>query len=47
MTWTRRHLLQLGGAAIAAGTLPSLAGSATREQKVIKPKVSRRATSSG
>ncbi len=25
MTWTRRHMLQLGGAAIAATALPSLA----------------------
>ena len=38
MTWTRRHMLQLGGAAIAASTLPSLAESSAARQKVIKPK---------
>jgi muramoyltetrapeptide carboxypeptidase len=37
MTWTRRHMLQLGGAAIAAGALPSLAGSATSDPKIIRP----------
>jgi muramoyltetrapeptide carboxypeptidase len=38
MTWTRRHMLQIGGAAIAAGTLPSLAESGDPERAVIKPK---------
>ena len=38
MSWTRRHLLQLGGAAIAASALPSVAASATGHSKVIKPK---------
>ncbi len=38
MTWTRRHMLQIGGATIAAGTLPSLVESKDPEQAVIKPK---------
>jgi len=38
MTWTRRHMLHIGGAAIAAGALPSVAGSAAPKQRVIKPK---------
>ena len=38
MTWTRRHMLQLGGAAIAASTIPSFAESTAHEHPVIKPK---------
>ena len=38
MTWTRRHMLHLGGAAIAASALPRLAESAAPEPGVIKPK---------
>jgi len=38
MTWTRRHMLQIGGAAIAAGTLPSLGEARDEMQGVIKPK---------
>lgn len=38
MTWTRRQMMLLGGAAVAAGTLPSLAGSAARKRGVIKPR---------
>ena len=38
MTWNRRQLLQLGGAAIAAGTLPSFAEPAAAKRGVIKPK---------
>ena len=38
MTWDRRQLLQLGGAAIAGASLPSLAESDNRKQDVIKPR---------
>ncbi len=38
MTWTRRHMLQIGGAAIAAGSLPRLAGANDPVRGVIKPK---------
>jgi muramoyltetrapeptide carboxypeptidase len=38
MTWTRRHMLQIGGAAIAVGTLPSLVESKDPERGAIKPK---------
>ncbi len=38
MTWTRRHILQLGGAAIAASTFPSFAESTGHEHPVTKPK---------
>ena len=37
MTWNRRQLLQLGGAALAAASLPSLAESDDRKGDVIKP----------
>jgi muramoyltetrapeptide carboxypeptidase len=37
MTWTRRHMLQLGGAAFAAASLPSLAESEDPKRDVIKP----------
>ena len=33
MSWNRRQLLQLGGAAIVAGTLPSLAESEGKTKK--------------
>ena len=39
MSWTRRQMLQLGGAAIAAGSLPSLAESVTPTGIAIRPKV--------
>jgi muramoyltetrapeptide carboxypeptidase len=38
MTWNRRQLLQLGGAAVAAASLPSLAESEDAKRGVIKPK---------
>ncbi len=38
MSLTRRHMLQLGGAAIAATTLPRYAESAADENPVVKPK---------
>jgi hypothetical protein len=38
MTWNRRQLLQLGGAALAAASLPSLAESDSPKRDVIKPK---------
>ena len=38
MSLTRRHMLQLGGAAIAATTIPSFAVSAADEHRVVKPK---------
>ena len=38
MSWTRRHMLQLGGATLAAASLPSIAGSETPQQSVIKPR---------
>jgi len=38
MTWTRRHMLQIGGAAIAAGTLPSLVEPNDSKRGVVKPK---------
>ena len=38
MSWTRRHMLQLGGATFAAASLPSIAGSETSQQSVIKPR---------
>jgi len=38
MTWTRRHMLQFGGAAIAAGALPSFAESAAAKRGGIRPK---------
>jgi muramoyltetrapeptide carboxypeptidase len=38
MTWNRRQLLQLGGAALAATSLPSLAESDDPKRDVIKPK---------
>ncbi len=38
MSWTRRQMMQLGGAAIVAGALPSLAESAGSKPKVIRPK---------
>jgi len=38
MSWTRRHMLQLGGATLAAASLPSIAGSETSQQSVIKPR---------
>jgi len=38
MIWTRRQLLQLGGAAIAAGAMPCVAESAAPKRGVIKPK---------
>jgi len=38
MTWTRRQLLELGGAAIVAGSLPALAESAAPAEAVLKPK---------
>lgn len=38
MTWTRRHMLQLGGAAIAATALPLSAQSRPSRPPVIKPK---------
>jgi muramoyltetrapeptide carboxypeptidase len=38
MTWNRRQLLQLGGAALAAGALPAVATSDTEKLDVLKPK---------
>jgi muramoyltetrapeptide carboxypeptidase len=38
MTWTRRQLLELGGAAIVAGSLPALVESAAAAEAVLKPK---------
>jgi muramoyltetrapeptide carboxypeptidase len=38
MSWTRRNMLQLGGAAIAAATLPAVVESAAPKRAVIKPK---------
>jgi muramoyltetrapeptide carboxypeptidase len=38
MDWNRRQLLQLGGAALAAGTLPALAEPADTGSAIIKPK---------
>jgi muramoyltetrapeptide carboxypeptidase len=38
MTWNRRQLLQLGGAALAAASLPSLAESDAPRGGVIRPK---------
>ena len=38
MSWTRRQMLQLGGAAIVAGSLPSVAESDFPTRTVIKPK---------
>ncbi len=38
MSLTRRHMLQLGGAAIAATTIPSFAESTADEHPVVKPK---------
>ena len=37
MTWNRRQLLHVGGAALAATSLPSLAGADDRKRDVIKP----------
>ena len=37
MIWNRRQLLQLGGAALAAASLPSLAESGDPKLDVIKP----------
>ncbi len=38
MNWTRRQMLQLGGAALAAGSLPAFAEGAVPSRAVIKPK---------
>jgi muramoyltetrapeptide carboxypeptidase len=38
MTWTRRHMLQLGGAAIAATALPLSAETKAAGPPVIRPK---------
>jgi muramoyltetrapeptide carboxypeptidase len=38
MSWTRRQLMHLGGATLAAASLPSIAGSETSKQPVIKPR---------
>jgi len=38
MSLTRRHMLQLGGAAIAASTIPAVAEAAADTHPVIKPK---------
>ena len=37
MTWTRRHMLQLGGAAIAAAALPTFAETRNARGAVLKP----------
>lgn len=38
MTWTRRHMLHLGGAAIAASAIPAFAGTSAKTHPVVKPK---------
>ena len=38
MSWTRRQLLELGGAALLAGNLPAIAGSAARTRGIVRPK---------
>ena len=38
MTWNRRQLLQVGGAAIVGASLPSLAESDDPKRDVIKPR---------
>ncbi len=38
MSWTRRQLLEIGGAAIVAGSLPALVESAATAGAVLKPK---------
>ena len=38
MNWTRRQMLQLGGAALAAGSLPAFAESNATSRGVLKPK---------
>jgi muramoyltetrapeptide carboxypeptidase len=38
MTWTRRHMLQIGGAAIAGGALPTLVESKDLQASAVKPK---------
>lgn len=38
MTWNRRQMLQFGGAALAAASLPSLAESEASKGSVVKPK---------